>query len=91
MQTMQSQTLSERNELVDTLKSLLKRQQKIQLDVDAISDNTRIDRIGFDSLSILDFMYDVEDHFKIRAEPADLVQLETVADLVDYLERKLAR
>src|SRR5690349_22797380 len=36
-----------------------------------ISDDTRLQGIGFDSLSILDFIYDVESHFNARIEMAD--------------------
>ena len=82
---------SKREEIVSALKALIKRQQKLKIDVDSVGEETRIDRIGFDSLSILDFMYDVEERFGIRTEPADLVNMERVSDLIDYLERKIAR
>ena len=78
-----------RDEIVANLKDLLRRQKQVKIDVDAIAMDTRLDRIGFDSLSILDFMYDVEDHFKVRIEIADLVRLERVKDLIDYLHARL--
>ena len=49
-----------------------------------------IDRIGFDSISILDFIYDVEDRFRVQTEIADLVAMEEVGDLIDYLEARLS-
>jgi acyl carrier protein len=82
-------TVTSREQIVTNLKDLLRCQKQVKIDVDAVSMDTRLDRLGFDSLSILDFMYDVEDHFKIRIEIADLVRLERVQDLIDYLETRL--
>ncbi len=79
-----------RDQIVSGLKDLLRGQKQVKVDVNAIDFATRLDRLGFDSLSILDFMYDVEDHFKVRMEIADLVRLQTVQDLIRYLEGKLA-
>ena len=80
-----------RDQITDTLKSLLGKQQKIKIDVNSISEETRIDRIGFDSISILDFMYEVEERFQTRIEVADLVRMEIVRDLIDHLQGKHAR
>jgi acyl carrier protein len=80
-----------RDQITDTLKSLLRQQDKIKIDVNSIGEETRIDRIGFDSISILDFMYEVENRFNTRMEVADLVRMEVVRDLIDHLQGKLAR
>ena len=63
--------------------------EQVKIDVSAITEDTRIDRIGFDSISILDFIYDVEDRFRVQTEIADLVSMERVGDLIDYLEARL--
>lgn len=73
----------------DTLKSILAQQQG-KVDVSAVTEDTAIDGIGLDSIAILDFIYDVEDRFQIRTEVADLVGLERVRDLIDYVEAKRA-
>lgn len=78
-----------RNEIIDVLKGMLKQQKQLKADAESITEDTRIDRIGFDSLSILDFIYDVENRFKVRTEMADLVAMERVRDLIDYLQAKL--
>ena len=80
-----------RDQIVDTLKSLLGQQEKISIDLSSINEETRIDRIGFDSISILDFMYEVEEKFQTRIEVADLVRMEIVRDLIDHLQGKHAR
>ena len=79
-----------RDEIVVGLRDLLTRQEQVKVDVWSITENTRLDRIGFDSISILDFIYDVEDRFRIQTEIADLVAMERVSDLIDYLEVRLA-
>jgi acyl carrier protein len=78
-----------RDEIIRGLRDLLTRQEQIAVDVSAITEDTRIDRIGFDSISILDFIYDVEDRFGVQTEIADLVTMERVGDLIEYLEARL--
>lgn len=78
-----------RTETFDTLKAILA-QQGGTVDVSAVTEDTAIDGIGLDSIAILDFIYDVEDRFQIRTEVADLVGLERVRDLVDYVEGRRA-
>jgi acyl carrier protein len=78
-----------RDEIVQGLRDLQTRQEQVKVDVSLIAEDTRIDKIGFDSISILDFIYDVEDRFGVRTEIADLVTMERVGDLIDYLEAKL--
>ena len=82
-----------RDDILAALRDLLRAQKQTQFKAVAgsITPETRIDAIGFDSLSILDFMYEVEDRFGIRTEPAELVNLEKVQDLVDYLAAKVTR
>jgi acyl carrier protein len=76
-------------ELLDGLKELLRRHKEIKADPGALTLDTRIDQIGFDSLSILDFIYDIEDRFKIQTQMADLVSMVTVRDLVNYVQQRL--
>lgn len=77
------------DEILGGLKELLQRHQQIKADPAALTLATRIDQIGFDSLSILDFIYDIEDRFQIQTQMADLVGMTTVGDLVNYLHARL--
>jgi len=77
-------------EIVAALRELLERQELLRVDIAAIALDTRLDRLGFDSLSVLDFLYDAEHRFKMSIDIADLVALERVDELVEYLRRKLA-
>lgn len=79
-----------RDQIISRLRELLKKQSEFKGNVNAIQEETKIDQMGFDSISILDFMYDIEADFNVQTEVADLVKMEKVKDLVDYLSRKLA-
>jgi len=77
------------DELLAELRLLLTRQKQLKMDAAAITPDTRIDQIGFDSLSILEFIYDVEDRFQVETQLAELVAMTHVRELVGYLHSKL--
>lgn len=79
-----------RDQIISRLRALLQKQTEFKGDVNAIQEETLIDQMGFDSISILDFMYDIEADFNVQTEVADLVKMEKVKDLIDYLTGKLA-
>ena len=75
-----------KEDIIDDLRQLLRSQKQLKVDIDAIGADTRFDQIGFDSLSILDFMYEVENRFGAFPEMEELVKMEKVSDLIEYLE-----
>lgn len=79
-----------REQIVTALHDLLVGQKNLPVDPAAITPDTRLDQLGFDSISILDFMYDVEAKFDVQTEISDLVKMDRVDDLIVYLERKTA-
>lgn len=79
-----------RDQIISGLKDLLRQQKQLKADIDALNEDTRLSQVGFDSISILDFIYDVESRFNVRTEIADLVRMDRVKDLIDHLEKKLA-
>jgi len=89
-QLIQLMTRMQRPEIVAALKDLLRQQKQLKVDVESIGEDTRLSQVGFDSISILDFIYDVESRFNVRTDIADLVRMEQVKDLIDHLEGKLA-
>ena len=50
----------------------------------------RLEALGFDSLSILEYMYELESAFEIEMNVADLVEMDTVQDLVDHVFAKVS-
>ncbi len=79
-----------REQITEEMKLLLTKQPHLKTDIAAVTESTKLDQIGFDSISILDFMYDVEATFGIETEIADLVKFETVKDMLDYIQTKLS-
>lgn len=77
-------------EIETKLKALLEKQADVDVDVSTIASTTKIEDIGFDSVSILDFMYEIESELEVELEVRDLVEMETVGDLVGHLAGKLA-
>jgi len=80
-----------REETVAKLREILARQPALKADAAAVTEEMRIGEVGFDSLSILDFMYDVEAELHIQTESAELVKIERIKDLIDYVQAKASR
>ena len=80
-----------RDELHKALTNLMASQPDVEIDIAKITDETKIEDIGFDSISILDFMYEMETRFEVELSVRDLVGMEQVKDLLDHLEGKLAK
>ena len=78
-----------REEIVSRLKGLIDGHSGIEVDVASIVDETRIQDVGFDSISILDFLYEMETEFGLPLDVRDLVDVKTVSDLIDLLQAKL--
>ena len=79
-----------RPEIISALRELLRTQKQVKVNIDALDEETPLSHVGFDSISILDFMYDVENRFNVRTDIAELVSMDRIKDLIDHLERKLA-
>jgi acyl carrier protein len=58
------------------------------VDWNGVTAESRIDALGFDSLAILDLIYDIQNAFRIQFEPADLAQVRTVGELAAFLISK---
>ena len=48
---------------------------------------TPIESLGFDSLTILDVLYDVEEEFGIALDPKQVVKTRTVGEIIALLEQ----
>jgi acyl carrier protein len=46
-----------------------------------------LEDLGADSLDIVQLLSDLEDMFDIKMPPEDLVNIQTVGDIVDYIAR----
>jgi len=79
-----------RNEIMDRLQGMMKKSCQVPMDWAKVGDSTAIRELGFDSLSILDLIYDVQQEFGLEFDAEELAGVKTVGALVTFLERKLA-
>lgn len=77
-----------RADIVVKLQESLKKSSVRQVNWDTVTEETEIETLGFDSLSILDLIYDLQQDFGLEFEPEELVGVRTVGSLVDFLVRK---
>ena len=59
--------------------------QKFELKPDQLQPESQLEGLGLDSLAIIEFMFNVEDEFKIKM-PEERVEIKTVQDIVAIVE-----
>jgi len=80
-----------RKEIGDKLRGIMRASSQEEVDWSAVTEQSQIADLGFDSLSILDLVYDIQQGFGVEFEAEQLTAVRTVADLVTFLEQRLAR
>ncbi len=60
--------------------------EKFDLNPAQLQPESQLDQIGLDSLSIIEFMFLVEDEFKLKM-PEERVEIKTVQDIVTVIDR----
>lgn len=78
-----------REEILLKLKEAMEGSAPEPVDWKGITEETTIGELGFDSLSILDLIFDVQQAFGIDFEAQELVNINTVGELADFLEEEL--
>ncbi len=64
-------------------------QDKVELDWDTIGEDSTIESLGFDSLTILDLIYDIQQDFGVQFEAQEMIGVKTVGELVTFLQKKM--
>lgn len=75
-------------EVLARLRDVLRDSAVEERDWDAVAAETTIESLGFDSLTILDVLYDVEEEFGIALEPKQVVKTRTVGEIVGLLQQQ---
>ncbi|HTP94407.1 MAG TPA: phosphopantetheine-binding protein [Burkholderiales bacterium] len=63
--------------------------EKFELKAEQVQPDSELDKLGLDSLSIIEFMFNVEDEFKIKV-PDQRVEIKTVQDIVAIVDKLVA-
>ncbi len=79
-----------RKEIMDKLCEVMRRSSRATVDWAQVSEASEIPAIGFDSLTMLDLVYDIQQAFGVEFDAEDLTGVKKVADLVDFLEKRLS-
>ena len=75
------------SETLVRLRDVLRDSAVEEHDWDAVVRETPIESLGFDSLTILDVLYDVEEEFGIALDPKQVVKTRTVGEIIALLEQ----
>ena len=77
-----------REEILKKLRETMKQSSQADVDWDAVTEKSTIESLGFDSLSILDFIYDIQQEFDIEFDAEELVSVKTIDELTSFLKEK---
>lgn len=76
-------------EIIIQLRTLMRKNSTVAVNWDTVDSSATIASLGFDSLSILDLIYDLQQHFKIEFDAEEMARVDTVGKLAVFLEGKL--
>ena len=63
--------------------------EKFDLPASQLQAESELDKIGLDSLAIIEFMFTIEDEFNVKM-PDERVEIKTVQDIVAVVDRLVA-
>jgi acyl carrier protein len=79
-----------KEEVITRLADVMKSVSQEDVDWDTVSSDSTIEDLGFDSLSILDLMYDIQQEFDIEIEGEEIVDIKTIYQLAAFIIEKAA-
>ncbi len=80
--------MSDLNAIIDRLREIVRESSEEDRDWTQVGGDTTIESLGFDSLSILDLLYDVDQEFEIHLEAAEVIDMRTVGEIATLLETR---
>ncbi len=78
----------ERDIIINTLRQIVEESSIEPVDTSQITEDTTIGELGFDSLSVLDLIYDLQQAFGLDFEMQELVNINSIGELIDFLEEE---
>jgi acyl carrier protein len=75
-------------EIVDKLREMMKQTSQENVDWDSVTTESNIESLGFDSLAILDLIYDIQQEFGLEFDAEEMAGVDTVGKLADFLKEK---
>ena len=59
------------------------------LDWSSVTEETTLESFGFDSLAVLDLIFDLEQELGVEISAAEILRMKTTGDLVTFVEEKI--
>lgn len=63
--------------------------EQFDLKEEALTPDAQLETLGLDSLSVIEFMFNIEDEFKIKL-PDERVEIKTIQDIATIVDRLVA-
>ena len=76
-------------EIIEKLRGEMKAASEEDVDWDGVTADTDIETLGFDSLSVLDLIYDVQQAFGMTFDAEKLTAIRTVGELANFLREQM--
>lgn len=76
------------DEILQRLRQVMKRTSQQKTDWDGVTEASAIAGLGFDSLAVLDLIYDVQQEFGVEFDAEEMTRVKTIGDLVAFLKAK---
>jgi len=64
--------------------------EQFELKPEDLVPEATLESLGLDSLSVIEFMFNIEDEFKIKLSNELLENIKTLQDVVDIIEKQVA-
>lgn len=79
-----------RQQIFDKLGTIFRESAATEVDWGAVTEESTIASLGFDSLAVLDLLFGMEEEFGFEVNPKDVLKIDTVGSMVTFLEERLA-
>ncbi len=64
--------------------------EQFDLKKEALVPDATLESLGLDSLSVIEFMFNIEDEFKIKLSDIPLENIKTLQDVINIIEKQVA-
>lgn len=78
-----------RDEIMQKLGVVIEESSAENIDWTQVEEATELQSFGFDSLAVLDLIFDIEEELAVQVAAEDMMRMETVGELVDYISKRV--
>ena len=77
-----------RDEIFKQLGDVIEESAVEDVEWNTVNDKNTLESFGFDSLAVLDLIFDLESEFDVKIKAEEILEMKTVGDLVTFLEAR---